>query len=134
MERDALEALDQLYQRVGRAALRIGVLRRRAEIESVLAKRLEPTSKRPACLLDEAGQADQAVAFVRRIVEETRGTDGPDGFSAEGAEALERLDAMLEAQARHGERVELLVASGQTRTRTTAGASMRLPAARCGAC
>lgn len=112
VERDALEALDQLYQRMGRAALRIGVLRRRAEIEAVPAKRLA-YFKEASVLLDEAGQADQAIAFLRRIVEETRGTSEP-ALRAERAEALERLDAMLEAQARHGERVELLVATGQT--------------------
>jgi tetratricopeptide (TPR) repeat protein len=109
MERDALEALDQLYQRVGRAALRIGVLRRRAELESVLAKRLEYFHE-ASVLLEEAGQSEQAVAFVRRMVEETRGADDPT-VQAEGAAAVERLDAMLAAQARHGERVELLVAS-----------------------
>lgn len=112
VERDALEALDQLYQRIGRAALRIGVLRRRAEIETVPAKRLA-YFKEASILLDEAGQADQAIAFLRRIVEETRGVGDP-ALHTERAEALDRLDAMLEAQARHGERVELLVASAQT--------------------
>ncbi|MEZ4265646.1 MAG: hypothetical protein R3F39_04650 [Myxococcota bacterium] len=112
VEREALEALDQLYQRVGRAALRIGVLRRRAEIEAIPAKRLA-YFKEASILLDEAGQADQAVAFLRRIVEETRGTSDP-ALRAERVEAIERLEEMLAAQARHGERVELLVASGQT--------------------
>ncbi|MCB9729140.1 MAG: tetratricopeptide repeat protein [Deltaproteobacteria bacterium] len=119
IEREALEALDQLYQRVGRAALRIGVLRRRAEIESVPAKRLA-FFKEASILLDEAGQTDQAIAFLRRIVEETRAATDP-ALQTERAEAIERLEAMLGSQARFGELVELLVAcAAQTKAQPEA--------------